>query len=35
MVGLVLGPLAIQYFFELITMYKEEYGNSTSPDLAI
>ena len=27
MVGLVLGPLAIQYFFELIAMYREEYGN--------
>lgn len=26
MVGLVLGPLAIQYFFELIAMYREEYG---------
>lgn len=26
-VGLVLGPLAIQYFFELIAMYREEYGN--------
>jgi predicted PurR-regulated permease PerM len=25
-VGLVLGPLAIQYFFELIAMYREEYG---------
>jgi hypothetical protein len=22
----VLGPLAIQYFFELIAMYREEYG---------
>ena len=27
MVGLVLGPLAIQYFFELIAMYREEYGD--------
>jgi predicted PurR-regulated permease PerM len=27
MVGLVLGPLAIQYFFELIAMYRVEYGN--------
>jgi len=26
MVGLVLGPLAIQYFFELIAMYREEYA---------
>jgi|SRR6185436_4259296 len=28
MVGLVLGPLAIQYFFELIAMYREEYAGS-------
>jgi predicted PurR-regulated permease PerM len=26
MVGLVLGPLAILYFFELIAMYREEYA---------
>lgn len=26
LVGLVLGPLAIQYFFELIRMFDEEYG---------
>ena len=30
MVGLVLGPLAIQYFFELIAMYREEYGHPTT-----
>jgi len=28
MVGLVLGPLAIQYFFELIAMYREEYAGN-------
>jgi predicted PurR-regulated permease PerM len=28
-VGLVLGPLAIQYFFELIAMYREEYGKNS------
>lgn len=28
MVGLVLGPLAIQYFFELIAMYREEYASN-------
>lgn len=26
LVGLVLGPLAIQYFFELLAMYRDEYG---------
>ena len=25
MVGLLIGPLALSYFFELIRMYKEEY----------
>lgn len=28
LVGLVLGPLAIQYFFELIRMFDEEYGEA-------
>ena len=36
MVGLVLGPLAIQYFFELIAMYRDEYGQQhPSGDLVI
>jgi len=26
LVGLVLGPLAIQYFFELIRMFREEHA---------
>jgi predicted PurR-regulated permease PerM len=26
LVGLVLGPLAIQYFLELAVVYREEYG---------
>lgn len=30
MVGLVLGPLAIQYFFELIAMYRIEYKTAGS-----
>jgi predicted PurR-regulated permease PerM len=32
LVGLVLGPLAIQYFFELIRIYAEEYGMATSTE---
>lgn len=32
MVGLVLGPLAIQYFFELIAMYREEYAHPLTSD---
>lgn len=34
-VGLVLGPLAIQYFFELIAMYREEYGDHPAEVSAI
>jgi predicted PurR-regulated permease PerM len=29
-VGLLLGPLAISYFFELLRMYDEEYGERTT-----
>lgn len=29
-VGVLIGPLAISYFFELLHMYLEEYGGSTS-----
>jgi predicted PurR-regulated permease PerM len=32
LVGLVLGPLAIQYFFELIRLYDEEYGEPPAPE---
>ncbi|HET8623386.1 MAG TPA: AI-2E family transporter [Gemmatimonadales bacterium] len=34
LLGLLIGPLAISYFFELIRMYREEYllgGNSVAP----
>jgi predicted PurR-regulated permease PerM len=31
LVGLLLGPLAITYFFELIDIYEQEYGRHASP----
>jgi predicted PurR-regulated permease PerM len=31
LVGLLLGPLAITYFFELIDIYEQEYGRHSSP----
>jgi predicted PurR-regulated permease PerM len=37
LLGLLIGPLAISYFFELIRMYREEYlsnGNAADPVLA-
>ena len=36
LLGLVLGPLAISYFFVLVRMYREEYGDdavSSTPSL--
>ena len=30
LLGLLLGPLAIAYFFELVHFYKEEYGSTSS-----
>lgn len=31
LVGLLLGPLAITYFFELIDIYEQEYGRNVGP----
>ncbi len=31
LVGLVLGPLAIQYFFELVSIYRQEYATESWP----
>ncbi|HET7564600.1 MAG TPA: AI-2E family transporter [Gemmatimonadaceae bacterium] len=31
LVGLLLGPLAISYFFELLRIYEREYGQNTMP----
>lgn len=31
LLGLVLGPLAISYFFVLVRMYRDEYGGEPSP----
>jgi predicted PurR-regulated permease PerM len=33
-VGVLLGPLAIAYFFELLRMYREEYGVGDAPEPA-
>jgi len=32
--GILLGPLAITYFFELVRLYRREYGDATDPALA-
>ena len=31
LLGLVLGPLAISYFFVLLRMYRDEYGGDAAP----
>jgi predicted PurR-regulated permease PerM len=31
LVGLLLGPLAISYFFELVRLYELEYGHGAEP----
>jgi len=30
LLGLLIGPLAVSYFFELISMYREEYVTRTA-----
>jgi predicted PurR-regulated permease PerM len=32
--GLLLGPLAIAYFFELLRFYQLEYGTNSTPPAA-
>jgi predicted PurR-regulated permease PerM len=34
LVGLLLGPLAISYFFELVRIYEQEYGRTEQPPAA-
>jgi predicted PurR-regulated permease PerM len=32
--GILLGPLAITYFFELASLYRREYGKEHDPEMA-
>jgi hypothetical protein len=31
LLGVLLGPLAIQYFFELVRLYRKEFGSGDGP----